>query len=110
MDLGLDRRQFGDLVMPGLGILAAQRVSTAPAVLRLAVGDRGDALGRHQGPHPTRMSLLPAAATRDQPMAAGSPLATMTAISGAGNLRAGNQARRHGSTKFDIASWCTDSS
>src|SRR5262249_46501061 len=62
MDLRLDRRQFGDLVTPGFGMLAAQRVSTAPAFLRLAVGDRVDALGRHQGPHPTRMSLLPAAA------------------------------------------------
>ena len=45
------------MVTPWPGVLAAQGVSTSPAFLRLAVGDRGDALGRHRGPHPTRMSV-----------------------------------------------------
>jgi hypothetical protein len=45
VDLGLDRRQFGHLVVAGLGVLAAQGMSASPALRRLAIGDQGDALG-----------------------------------------------------------------
>ena len=64
MHFRLDRRQFGHLVAPGLGVHAAQRVSTPPAFRRLAVGDRGEEpLGvARQSPHPADGALLATAA------------------------------------------------
>lgn len=60
MHLGPDRGQSGHLMTPGLGILTAQGVTASPAPRWLAVGDRSDAIGRHQGPHPAGMPVLAA--------------------------------------------------
>jgi hypothetical protein len=62
VDLRLDGRQLGHLVAPRLGVLTAQGMTASSALRRLAVGDRGAALGRYQGPHPAGMPLLPAPA------------------------------------------------
>ena len=58
MNLRLDGRKLGHLVTPWVGIFAAQRVPASPALRRLAVGARSDAIGRHQSPHPAGVPLL----------------------------------------------------